>query len=155
MSTNLSTLKMRVAAILSTLTLALVSAAVSAQMPAPRSQVDVPFEFQVGSSHLTAGRYVISNPERILLFVQGAKHSALTLSMREQNSTPVKVGKVVFHRYGNQYFLREVWMAGASERIDCPQSHAEQEARRTRNGDKRASLPTPTNVELAFLESPR
>jgi hypothetical protein len=124
-------------------------------MPAPRSQVDIPFDFQIGSSHLAAGRYVISNPERILLFVHGAKHSAMVMSMREQNSTPAKVGKVVFHRYGNQYFLREVWMAGASERIDCQQSKAEQEAGRTRNVDQHASLPTPTNVELAFLESPR
>jgi hypothetical protein len=148
-------LKFRAVAIISALTLALVPTALSAQMPAPRSLVNIPFDFQVGSAHLAAGQYVISNPQNVLLLVQGAKRSAFAITSRETSSTPSKVSKVVFHQLGNQYFLREVWTMGDSEGLSCPQSKAEREARRSQNGDHRASVATPTNVDIAFLESPR
>jgi hypothetical protein len=46
MSTPLSTLKIRVAAVISTLTLALVSTVMSAQMQEQRSQVNISFDFE-------------------------------------------------------------------------------------------------------------
>jgi hypothetical protein len=152
---TLSVLKIRAAIFVSTLTLALVSTVLPAQMPAPRAKVTVPFAFQAGSTHFAAGTYILSRPEDHLLFVQGGTRSAFVMSSHDLSSTPASVGKVVFHRYGNQYFLREVWMRGDTDHVCCPQSKAEKEAKRSQSDNERASVPDHTNVEIALLVTPR
>jgi len=152
---TLSMLKVRAAALASTLALALGSTALPAQMPAPRVQMNVPFAFQIGSAHLAAGSYILSNPEHVLLSIQGQKGSTFTLSQQELSSKPSKISKVVFHRYGNQYFLREVWLRDGDEYLTCPESKAEREIERAQKQVQQASAPTPTTVEVALLESPR
>jgi hypothetical protein len=152
---TLSMLKIRASIYVSTLALALACTALPAQMPAPRTKVTVPFAFQVGSAHFAAGTYILSNPREYLLSVQGGKRSALAMSSYESTETPARVSEVIFHRYGNQYFLSEVWMRGNTEYLRCPPSKAEQEAKRSERGGERASTPTHTNVEVALLQSPR
>jgi hypothetical protein len=152
---TLSTLKIRASVYVSTLALALVCSALPAQIPAPRTRVTVPFAFQIGSAHFAPGTYILSNPEEQLLYVQGGKHSALAMSSHESTQTPTRVSEVIFHRYGNQYFLREVWMRGETDHLTCPQSKAEREAKRSLRDDERASVADHTNVEVALVESPR
>ena len=41
--------------------------------------------------------------------------------------TPTDKGKLVFHRYGDQYFLSEVWPAGATTGRVIAKSRAESE----------------------------
>ncbi len=152
---TLSMLKTRASVYVSTLALALVCSALPAQMPAARTRVAVPFAFQIGSTHFAPGTYVLSNPEEDLLYVQGGKHSGFAISMHESTRTPSRISGVVFHHYGNQYFLREVWTRGDTDYLTCPQSKAEQQARRSQHGDEHASVSDPTSVEIAALESPR
>ena len=152
---TLSMLKIRASVFVSTLALALVSSALPAQMPAPRARVTVPFAFQVGSTHLAAGTYILSSPQDHLLYVQGGKRSAFVISTHEWNGTPARSSKVIFHRYGNQYFLSEVWMTAETDHLACPQSKAEKEASRSQRDNERASVPDHTNVEVALLDIPR
>ena len=84
---TLSMLKIRASVFVSTLALALVSSALPAQMPAPRARVNVPFAFQVGSTHLAAGTYILSSSQDHLLYVQGGKRSAFVISLHEWNGT--------------------------------------------------------------------
>lgn len=53
-------------------------------------------------------------------------------------------GKVVFHRYGNRYFLSEVWIGGESTGRVCVQSRAEKRLQIAQNA------PVATNTELAL-----
>ena len=103
-----------------------------------QSGVDIPFAFTVGSTHFAPGRYILTHPWEHLLVVQGATRSAQTMSSYETNLTPSGTSKVVFHRYGNQYFLREVWTKGNVDHLYCPESKAEHEAERTENEETSA-----------------
>jgi hypothetical protein len=150
-----SILNIRTAVIASALAVALVSPALHAQGPSARSQVDVPFAFQVGSTHFAAGTYVLSDPQEHILDVQGPTRSALAMTWHGTSLTPSPTSKVIFDRYGNQYFLREVWIKGKVDHLLCAESKAEQEARRSQKPYDRASVPTHTRVEIALLQNPR
>ena len=152
---TLSQWKIRTAAVAAALSLACASAALHAQMPAPRSQMNVPFDFQIGSTRLAAGTYILSNPQHVLLSIQGQAGSTLALSQSELSIIPSKISKVVFHRYGKQYFLREVWLRDGNEYLTCPESKAEREIERAQKLIQQASTPATANVEVALLQPSR
>jgi hypothetical protein len=152
---TLSILKTRIAVLVAALSVAFVSPALRAQGPYSKAQVDVPFGFEVGSTHFAAGRYILSSPREFLLVVQGSDRSAISMMSHEINRKPSSKSKAVFHHYGSQYFLRELWIQGNVEYVRCSESKAEQEARRAAKETERASAEAPANVEVALLESPR
>ena len=93
------------------LTLAVVSA--NGQSAANRVVANVPFEFSVGYKTLPAGDYsvrsIISTGNGLLIQSNDGKISALRLS---EVTRPIKEkpkARLVFHRYGQRYFLAEVW----------------------------------------------
>jgi hypothetical protein len=106
---TLSKLNIRAAVAGVALAVALASPALHAQWVPERTQVIVPFAFEVGSTHFAPGTYILSNAGEHVVLVQNGKHSALTMSSPEMAPKPPATSKVVFHRYGNQYFLAEVW----------------------------------------------
>ena len=78
-----------------------------------RVVADIPFEFSVGYKAMPAGEYDIKtiNTAGNALLIRSAdgKNSALRLSDetgRKENKTRARL---VFHRYGERYFLAEVW----------------------------------------------
>ncbi len=93
--------------------LTFVTAAVSAKGQGTRIVCDIPFEFVVGDRAMPAGRY-----EAKQVFVGGqvlliASRDAQAAALRLANDLPT-VGhdtqaRMVFHRYGQRYFLAEVW----------------------------------------------
>ena len=100
--------------------LALASAVVSANAQSSKSNrvvADIPFEFSVGYFTMPAGEYSAklaaraSDASIIQLMIQSGDGtiSAVRLSeatKRMENKTPARL---VFHRYGQRYFLAEVW----------------------------------------------
>ena len=79
-----------------------------------RLRADIPFDFYVGGKLLPAGEYSVEREAagRDTLRVQSADGSegmfALTINVRGrrgQSDTP----RLVFHRYGDQYFLAQAW----------------------------------------------
>lgn len=75
---------------------------------------NIPFEFVVGDQTLPAGKYTaetITMGSQVLA-IRGQNKAALRQSNSlRANKVPDK-GKLVFHRYGQRYFLSEVWAAG-------------------------------------------
>ena len=79
---------------------------------------DIPFEFTIGQKTLPAGDYVVSRVSiastGTLLIQNRENHAAawaLTYSVQERaNEGRVQL---VFHRYGNEHFLSQVWSGGA------------------------------------------
>jgi len=143
-----SNLKIRTAVLVAALSVAFVSPALHAQDPTTRSKVTVPFGFEVGSTHLAAGSYIVSNPQAPIL-------AALVMSSHETDPSPARTSKVVFDRIGDQYFLREVWSQGKAEHLLCPESKAEQSIQRMERNSDHASVANPTSVEIAMVQSPR
>lgn len=150
-----SILNLRAAIIASTLAVGLVAPVLHAQYQTTRSQMTVPFAFEVGSVSFPAGKYILDASQQQILLVRGAKRSGLVMTSHETSITPASHSAVVFYRYGNRYFLREVWTGNDGDHLLCAESKAEREIRNSRRAYARASLTTRTPVEIAILQSPR
>lgn len=96
----------------------------------PPLKATIPFDFIVNGATLPAGEYRV-----------GHFLSSNALSMRAENTdamasfftqpvqTPglVDSAKLVFHRYGNRYFLYQVWTGDSHNGLQVPQSKLERE----------------------------
>ena len=80
-------------------------------------KVNIPFAFAVEDQSLPAGEYLILTvtPERSIRIASiDGKHSAVVNDLPNYASEPSENSRLVFHRYGNEYFLAQVWTAGQS-----------------------------------------
>ena len=80
-------------------------------------RADVPFDFIVGDTTLSAGRISVGGASgseaRSLSITNYAKgQSTFRLAQSLMGPDTTEQGKLVFHKYGNQYFLAEVWVPG-------------------------------------------
>jgi len=120
--------------------------------PASRAQdlgmsveVNVPFAFENGTQHFAPGLYMIRMEEQHLLLIQGRSQSGLTLTWFDEDLKPSKTTKVVFQRYGDRYFLSEIWLTGDTTHAYISPSKAEKELEYAAN--KTAN----TGVQVALL----
>lgn len=94
------------------LAVAFLPALLHAQMAikTPLFRVDVPFAFMAGGAHLPAGSYIVSHvdPSLILIETQDGKARAL-VHVAIENSKSSAPTKLVFNKYGDQYFMAQVW----------------------------------------------
>jgi hypothetical protein len=107
---------------------------------------DVPFDFQSGSEMMPAGRYDIQQLSNHVLIVRGTNQprSQMLIAVSAETLKPSEHGKLRFHRYGNRYFLYQIWSPGNLSGLELPKSHAEQETLRAENN------PAPSIAELAL-----
>ena len=92
----------------------------------------IPFSFTVGKTTFPAGKYVVQNPFRngsrgIRIINEENKECLIRLATPVQISTPKEETTLIFHRYGDQYFFSEIWIAGDVTGMKIPQSKAERE----------------------------
>ncbi len=122
-------MKSRIFFTLSSLTL-LTAAAALAQSGSVM-HADIPFEFHVGKTVLPAGHYDIRpNYLQGILFLKCAECSqagALVRTTGTEAATLPKTGELVFHRYGEMYFLSRVWSPGYHQGSELPPSKSERE----------------------------
>jgi hypothetical protein len=73
--------------------------------------VNVPFPFLVNNRHMPAGRYLVTPAANGVLRMSDTEHTSNQLFMNAQvvESREPQPPKLVFHRYGDSYFLAEVW----------------------------------------------
>ncbi len=93
--------------------LTLATAAVSANAQSRKVIANIPFEFVVGDKTLPGGEYSLRSAtagDKILM-VQGADNgkSALRHSYPTEQIRNKTHARLLFHRYGQSYFLVEVW----------------------------------------------
>lgn len=94
--------------------LAMVTAAATTNAQSShRVTADVPFEFSVGYKTMPAGQYKIqiitSANDAVLIQSEDGKQSALRLSEATTRAKDKSKVRLVFHRYGERYFLAQVW----------------------------------------------
>jgi len=112
------------------------SASVKAQSLQYKLTANVPFDFTVSDKKLPAGKYSISraqtsNGDLVLQIVSadGQKNiSRLTIPVITRK--PMNQGTLVFNRYGNDYYLSEVWPAGGSTGRELLKSRTERDLAR-------------------------
>lgn len=109
------------------------------------ARADVPFSFNVGSTHLPAGMYKVKRADFDTNFIMVSNvNTGDTVLSLFQRETPSRVNrKLVFHHRGNQYFLAEVWGADGSRGMAMPTTRAEQQV-------EIARAPVTPNVEIAL-----
>jgi len=93
--------------------------------------VDIPFAFVAGNATLPAGEYRVQkldgNSAVLLIHCWDASASALVITNAAQAKEPRSESKLVFNRYGNRYFLSQVWTAGSIRGRQLPISPREKE----------------------------
>jgi hypothetical protein len=82
-------------------------------------RANIPFNFAVGNKTLPAGTYDVSTIDNrgdktLLVQAQDRHASMMTDSNSTENLKPADKTKFVFNRYRDQYFLSEIWTAGAT-----------------------------------------
>ncbi len=115
-----------------------VLAVVAVPAQAAEIRCQIPFSFTVNGKTLPAGTYSVSSEvAQGALFVRGFSHAAVVLS-NSIASTKDTAAKLVFHKYGDQYILRQAWMGGGSGR-ELPESRLERTLARAAQDRKVAS----------------
>jgi hypothetical protein len=90
----------------------------------------VPFSFIVGRSTLPAGEYslqTMNNGQVLAMSNRDAKITNLALSNACESLRAASQTKLVFHRYGDRYFLSQVWTEGDNRGREIPIGEREQE----------------------------
>lgn len=102
------------------LSLALMLTAVSVCAQSERSGIlNIPFNFIVGGKTLPAGEYTVEPNKRDshnvwLAQSREGKASALFTTMPVRANQTQEETKLVFHRYGDQYFFSQIWTPGSN-----------------------------------------
>ena len=111
---------------LASLIFALTGPNVSANIGEP-IKVNIPFAFTAGNKTLPAGAYRVRNLTSETLLIQSADGKQVTnilTNHKQAGPTPGQV-KLAFHRYGDRYFLAQVWTLW--EGYEVTRSRAERE----------------------------
>ena len=95
------------------------------------ARATVPFDFTLNGTSLPAGTYNIgtSIDRPNTLSIRNPKEHVNLWAMGLVNvNEPAEVGSLVFHKYGDQYFLSEIRYPNASRKVSFPASKAEKRA---------------------------
>jgi hypothetical protein len=133
----------------------LIAAVLAVASPAPAAQaqdagfaakMNVPFAFQTASGqHFAPGVYTIRMNGQQSMLIRSNTASGLAMTQLANDGLPATQGKAVFTHYGDQYFLRAVWVAGNTSHLLCDRSKAERES-------QIATSKASTAVEVALLK---
>ncbi len=100
-----------------------------------RLKADVPFEFIVNGSTLPPGQYTIqsfgtADGKTLLVRNANKNENAMVNSINVESRESASETKLIFHRYGDRYFLAQVWVEGNERGHEMPKSHRESELAR-------------------------
>src|SRR5215831_18530339 len=97
---------------------------------AQSTKATVPFDFAIDGKTMPAGTYSVSEIGDAEIRVANSESSAVVLmrGQREERLT-YQSAKLVFHKYGDKYFLAEVWNGAGNTGLQIPTSKMEQEMR--------------------------
>ena len=106
---------------------------VQGQSLASGIRASIPFDFNVADKKLPSGKYSIGrirqdSADTVLVITNLDEGlNAIRFSIPVQTRRPQQQSTFVFHRYGDQYFLFQVWTAGESTGREFIKSRAERE----------------------------
>ena len=102
-------------------------------VPATQAQsimlkADIPFDFVVGEKRLPSGEYHVKSLNQVTQIQSKDAHStAIVLTTGMQAGKIADAGKLVFNRYGDQYFLSKIWAPSSDMGRELSKSRLERE----------------------------
>jgi hypothetical protein len=114
--------------------LGLLLATASASAQTVPLKANIPFNFIVNKAELSAGEYTLkslgSSGTAILMQSADGQTAKMVLPNVCASSKAPTASKLVFHRYGSEYFLAQIWTAGYEQGKELPKSSRETEVAR-------------------------
>ncbi len=103
--------------------------AVSAYAQAPEMKANIPFDFQIQGKVMSAGAYTFTEPisQKNLLIIRGDQKdsAAATIAYFVDAEKQANGTKLVFRRYGDQYFLAQLIFKDSAKNRELPTTKAE------------------------------
>jgi carbon monoxide dehydrogenase subunit G len=131
-------LKKQILSIFATLTLLIPMAIIGFAGFYGRVNADIPFDFMVGNKEFKAGKYTVSrvqpsNNAGTLVIHGGDKGGTATFNVNNAIDKGDAGTRLIFRRYGNQYFLAKVFDGYSGEGAELLKSKSEREAAKKRD----------------------
>lgn len=97
--------------------------------------VNIPFEFAAGDARLPAGGYTVTRVSKdsektLLIRSLDGRVKAAVMTHSINTAAEIGVAKLAFTRYGEDYFLAEIWTPGAASGRAVSKSKSEKALRR-------------------------
>jgi len=114
----------------------------------------IPFDFYLGDTLLPAGNYAVERDEATLN-LYGLQNNdrpviAVSLFIPESSNVPLDSGKLVFHKYGDKYFLVQIWDPHLATEFVARTSTAEKNARKALEEVQTSSKVSPEEIVVAL-----
>lgn len=119
----------------------MIAAPTRAQAPGAALRAAIPFDFIVRGKPLPAGNYEMTrindSPEGLIIRNVNDRRDHVMFQTESVEPTRIpKRSEIVFHRYGESYFLSEVLTAGEETGRELAPSRAERQLRREMASNK-------------------
>jgi hypothetical protein len=117
-------------------TFSLFAAVASANAQASNTnRVTIPFDFFVRNKNLPAGEYIVGrfqSSNTTTLLIRGVSTPSILVFQTHHVSAadPGGESKFVFRKYGDRYFLAQIWSAGERDGNELPVTSSERTLRR-------------------------
>jgi len=122
-------MKKQLLAFVGVLSLILVAGSAFAQSEEVRA--NIPFNFVVNKTTMPAGTYSITRTgitsDALAIRGLSCKAALLVGTMRRSSAKTNDRSKLVFHRYGDRYFLSQIWVEGSDHMRVLPKTNLESE----------------------------
>jgi hypothetical protein len=110
---------------------------------------DIPFTFIVANHSFAAGRYTFKSVNQTLLRIFSSDNEGIVVLVdKAEGGLPDDIGKIIFHRYGESFFLRELWEPASWSGRKVIESPAETRLRRKKHTSPLQSEP----IRLAIAQ---
>jgi hypothetical protein len=124
-----------VVAVLALLTVANLSSANAQSQSSSQLRVNIPFVFNVGDQNLPGGEYTIrcTNPSsdvKVLELRSSDGRETVLIRTSSVSGKPENNAKLVFNRYGAEYFFGQAWLASDSLGMQAPKTRTEKQLAR-------------------------
>lgn len=115
------------------LALALLPTMAFAQLNSTSIKADVPFAFTVGDQTIPAGTCLVrgagANSDALWIGNQADNIATYAIPLRSESLNPSERTVMVFHKYGDRYFLASIEVNGTSSGYKMRQTKVEKELR--------------------------
>ena len=92
-------------------------------------RANIPFDFTVGTATMSSGVYDLSNAGNHVQLLRNpdTNRTAFVSSLSIGNPYKIDLSKnvLIFHRYGSEYVLTEIWASGVGEAVRQPKRATE------------------------------
>jgi hypothetical protein len=114
------------------------------------AEVNIPFAFHTPTQTLPAGLYRVDRSGQLLILKSAdSKGAGFVLTHEVIKNQAPNHGYVVFERYGDTYYMEQIWTEGQNTGIECSKGRAEKESMLAKN-----TTTAPSTIELALNTVP-